>query len=279
MISESIRVKKNETVDVITPTLNAEKFIEQCLLSTKRLRGSLFNHLIVDSSSVDETRAIANAHQVNSIYCLPGNMYKAINYGISKTESDWVTYINSDDMLYCDAIMSALEEDCDDCDVIYGNIDYINSDGMFLHHWRSATPKMLGGLFANSIMPISQPGTLFRRSLWEKLGGFREKYKYSADFDFFLRAFASGARFRYFDKKPFAAFRIHDEQISNNYSEAMYAESRHAISDTRLQISDFEMRFTKFLMRRRNINSYLVRFLRHQHLYQRLYLSKTISIS
>jgi GT2 family glycosyltransferase len=35
---------------------------------------------------------------------------------------------------------------------------------------------------------------VFRRDLFERLGGFREDLRYTEDYDFWLRAFASGAR-------------------------------------------------------------------------------------
>ena len=264
-------------LSIVTPTLNAQKFLEQCLLSTLPFRVNSGTHLLVDSGSFDETLSLGLKHGVSSVYCPPGNMYHAINTGIRSTSSIWVTYINSDDLLYHGSIASAFECLSDDYDVIYGNIDYVDSEGRFLHHWLSATSQTFGGLFSDSIMPFPQPGAFFRRSLWEKLGGFNECYKYSSDFDFFLRAFLAGARFGYFNGPPVAAFRLHSQQISQNQAGIMRAEAEDALRSAGLGLNFFTKLISKMKMRNRNLFSYLVRTLRHRHLYGSWRFSKTIS--
>lgn len=263
-------------LDVITPTLNAAKYLDFCLLSTKQLRSRIVNHVIVDSGSKDCTMDIASWHGVKALYHPPGNMYAAINRGLSETESEWVTYLNSDDLVYAKSLELALESMGNNCDVIYANIDYIDDEGRFLHHWKSAFIASFTGLFASSIMPFPQPGTLFRRSLWEKLGGFREKYSYSADFDFFLRAYANGARFGYYTDLPTAAFRISSGQISQNFTTAMQSEVRQSLSDVSLSSRRIRVLHAKSYMRIRNINSYVVRFIRFAHLYKKNQIVKSI---
>lgn len=267
----------NMNIDIITPTLNSESFIEVCLLSTKKLREKSVVHLLVDSYSTDRTVEIASRHNVSVVDCPPGNMYQAINLGIANTASEWVTYINSDDMLFSDGVFDAFMSYNDCSDVIYGNVDYVDSNGRFLHHWRSASPKTLLKLFASGFMPFPQQGTIFRRSLWEKLGGFQEKYKYSADFDFFLRALMSGARFGYYTKDPVAAFRLHGQQISQNFSDAMVVEVEKAVSESSIEIPQYEKYHSKLQVRFQNIPSYLMRLLRHHHLYGCWSFARTIS--
>jgi glycosyltransferase involved in cell wall biosynthesis len=275
VISKS-QFTERRILDVITPTLNADKYLDFCLLSTKQLRETIVSHILVDSGSKDRTLDVANWHEVKSIYYPPGNMYAAINGGITESDSEWVTYLNGDDFIYPKSLMLALESMGDDYDVIYANIDYIDDEGRFVHHWKSAETSNFAGLFASNIMPFPQQGTLFRRSLWEKLGGFREQFRYSADFDFFLRAFASGARFGYFCGAPTAAFRLHGDQISHNFISAMQSEVRESVADAQLLATPHEMIFAKFNMRVRNLSSYIVRFLRFAHLYRRFRFIRSI---
>jgi glycosyltransferase involved in cell wall biosynthesis len=267
----------NSLVDVVTPTLNAADFIDYCLLSTKNLRGSIVKHIVVDSGSSDETISIANAHQVQSFYCPPGNMYRAINHGITQTRSKWVTYINGDDILFPGSLLGALESLPQDCDVIYGNIDYVDSEGRFLHHWRSAKPNLFRGLFSNGVMPIPQQGTLFRRSLWEELEGFQEQYKYASDFDFFLRAFLTGARFCYFCREPIAAFRIRPNQFSQTHGRNMELEASRSLFDAHLVSNRYDKMSALAFLRIRNLDSYLVRNLRFAHIARRFRVARTIS--
>lgn len=266
------------SLDIITPTLNAGSYIEYCLLSTSNLRSVGGRHIVVDSGSTDETIKKVDSHGIERLFHPPGNMYSAINKGIHDCNSEWVTYINGDDMLFSDSVMDALKFYGKDHDVIYGNVDYIDPEGRFLHYWKSATPKHLPCLFANRIMPFGQQGTLFRRSLWEKIGGFDDNFKYSADFDFFLRAVKLKARFASWKKKPIAAFRIHPEQISQISADEMQAEGDLSLSKSALEVGLFQKSVAKLIMRGRNLESYLVRYMRYNHLYQKRRLTRTIGL-
>ena len=263
-------------LDIITPTLNAGNFVGSCILSTSNLRISGARHIIVDSGSTDETIQKVNLHGAELLYHPPGNMYAAINKGVCDSHNEWVTYINGDDLLFPTSIVDALKEFGEDHDVIYGNVDYIDSEGRFLHHWKSATVKQLPGLFANRVMPFAQQGTLFRRSLWEKLCGFDEKFKYSGDFDFFLRALKLGARFGYLNKKPIAAFRIHEDQISQSFDNEMRAEGGLSVNYAGLEVGVYQKLVAKVVMRKRNMESYLLRYMRYSHLYQKRRLARTM---
>lgn len=265
------------SLDIVTPTLNVGRHIENCVLSTLELRQAGASHFVIDGGSTDDTLHKIRLHGVKSFYLAPGNMYAAINHGIRDARSEWVTYINGDDILYSDSVMDALNELGRDCDVIYGNIDYIDSKGRFLHHFESAESQHFAGLFANGIMPIPQQGTLFRRSLWKNLDGFDCNFKYSADFDFFLRAFKAKARFGYLNKKPIAAFRLHPGQISQNYSDSMLSETHAALRNSDLKVGFYKKSAAKAMMRMRNLESYIVRFIRYSHLYKKRYLTRTIS--
>lgn len=268
-------LENSALLDVVTPTLNVAKYIENSLLSTKQL-GIYANHTIVDSGSNDGTLQKVRSAGVNTIYHPPGNMYAAINRGILETNSKWLTYLNGDDIIYPVAMSRALESAPDNCDVVYGNIDYIDDDGRFLHHWKSAPVRDFAGLFASLMMPFPQQGTIFRRSLWEKLGGFDEQFKFSADFDFFLRAFKMKAKFSYYDKLPLAAFRLHQDQISQNYADKMQIEGQLAVMNSALVTSHSEKITAVTRMRIRNINSYVVRIVRNLHLNQTLRIVKAI---
>ena len=76
----------------------------------------------------------------------------------------------------------------------------------------------LPALLARGIMPLAQPGTVIRRSLVERLGGFDETFRSAGDLDFFVRALAAGARFEFVDARV-ADFRLHAGQLSKNRAE------------------------------------------------------------
>lgn len=264
---------------VITPTLNAEAFLPHCIASTQRLRALGAQHIVVDSGSTDSTVDIAKRAGLSTLYVPPGNMYAAVNQGARTSKSDWLTYINSDDSLNADAIIDGLNRSFNETDIIYGNIDYVDMFGRFLHYWRSAPVNHLRPLFASRIMPLSQQGTMIRRRAFDRLGGFSERTRFSSDFDFFLRAVKNDLKFVRYQGKTVAAFRLHQAQISQNYTIEMHNEGLSSLVQAGLTSSRSRMFSAKTWFRIRNFESYLVRLLRYHCLTGKWSVVKTMSLS
>jgi len=202
------------TLDIVTPTLNSGQYILATISSLNLSGCAPVKHIIVDSYSSDSTLDIARACGSHVLQFPPGNMYSAINYGLRSGSAEWCAYINSDDLIYADAYFNALYSLGESADIIYGNADYVDSIGRFLHYWNSPSPLYLKYLLRSSTMPFPQPTMIFRRSVFEQLGGFNDRYSYSADFDFVLRAHTAGFYFQKYCGGPMAAFRLHTVQIS-----------------------------------------------------------------
>jgi glycosyltransferase involved in cell wall biosynthesis len=207
MVSESYKFS------VITPTLNCRATLPQTLEALRPLREAGAEHIVVDSGSTDGTVALAVAAGATVLSYPKGNMYAAINHGMSASSGRWLTYINGDDILYSDSALVAVSEAEPDCSVVYGDLDYIDEAGRFLFGWRTPRPWALGRGF-RAYSPIAQPGTWFRREVYLELAGFSTRYKFSADYDFFSRAHASRHIFKKYCDRSLAAFRLSPGQLS-----------------------------------------------------------------
>lgn len=51
-------MKTNPKISIVTPTYNSEKYLEECILSIKDQKYEMFEHIIVDGGSTDETLSI-----------------------------------------------------------------------------------------------------------------------------------------------------------------------------------------------------------------------------
>jgi len=253
-------------LDIVTPTLDSERYLEETILSTRRLRDMGATHLICDSGSSDNTCSIIERHAIASVFHPAGNMYAAINFGFRQLTSEWLTYINSDDILYSEGVIGSLAKWGEDADIIYGNVDYIDSESRFLYGWLSPQSDELRGLFAGGVSALPQPGTLFRRSVWEALQGFAEEYRYSADLDFFRRGYVKRLRYRYYPGPPVAAFRIHDRQFSCVVPDKMGEERKRILAVCQQKVSYWVKLRALISFRLRNIESYLARRLRNRQI-------------
>lgn len=233
--------------------------------------------IVADSGSRDGTTEICRDFGAVVIQVPPGNLYQAVNEALRGAKQEWLTYLNGDDLIYSDVVKAALQEFGAAADVIYGCIDYIDFLGRFLGSWTSPPPREFVSLAAAGIMPIPQQGTMFRRRVFEKLNGFDLRYRYSGDFDFFLRAKLQGFTFIRRSIPRIAAFRLHSGQISQKREAEMIAECvdfrRRNVLPTRRVASIVAFS----LFRARNWDTYVVRLLRTRQLQGTLRWNRTMT--
>lgn len=255
------------SLGIVIPTLNSADTIVNTLESVRPLRKKGATVVVVDSFSEDSTVDIAKHFNVEVLYEPKGNMYRAINTGLKGIKADWLTYINSDDLLYSDTVLTAFrEDDLTSVDVLYGSIDYIDYLGRFLYCWRSAGPALAKQLVTVGIMPFAQQGLIFRKSVFDHLDGFNDKeFRFSADFDFVLRCFGSELNLHLVSQGRIGAFRVHADQISQKAAESMANEVQRSIAGQKKATT---LRRHWLLMRFRllNLESYLLRSLRKRYL-------------
>ena len=211
-------------IGVVVPTLNSAKTLRLTLESLVSQIGVRVEVLVVDSASTDGTLALCRDFGVQMISVPKGNMYRAVNAGLFKLRHEWVTYLNSDDIVRPDAYLRLIQRgEKNVADLAYGDCDYIDGDNKWIGRRYSAPLTLISGLLKGRVMPFAQPSCVFRKALYEKLGGFDERFRFGADLDFVGRAYASGAVFCRV-ARPVAAFRVHSSQLSIKHKEAAAAE-------------------------------------------------------
>jgi GT2 family glycosyltransferase len=158
-------------------------------------------------------------------------LYAALNQGW-RVPGEWdaFTWLNDDDLLLAPGFGGLLEalSRRPEVDVAYGRVRLIGAKGEILgSHPVARRGSDLKALLVRGIMSLAQPGTVIRRSLIERLGGFDETFRSAGDLDFFTRALAAGARFEFFNARV-ADFRLHAGQLSKRRAE-VEAETARAL--------------------------------------------------
>lgn len=207
---------------IVVPTLNAGAYLATCLTALAPAVRMGASVTVVDGGSTDGTIDIAQSHGIR-VAAAAGSMYAALNAGFRGTSEPWLTWINADDVLFCDLLPLRLAAAAK-ADIAYGRVDFLDPLGRFVHSWLSASPGALSPLYRNGYSPLLQQGTLFRRSVFEHLGGFDDRYRYVGDADFWWRAVEAGFIFARSRHPPVAAFRMHHGQLSAKNEIAMKHE-------------------------------------------------------
>lgn len=264
---------------IAVPTLNCMATLGHTLESLRPLREKGARVVVADSYSTDGTFEYAQHHADDVVQLPKGNMYAAINTALRRLSNAWLTYINGDDILYADAIEELINQSDATCDVCYGEVDFVDWSGRFLHNWHSAPPADFPLLFSRAVLPMGQMGTLFRQEVFQRMGGFSEKYRYASDFDFFRRACQAGCAFRKHTGPTVAAFRLHHNQFSQRNLDAMSNEVRDSVASGSMGIPGWRSWLALQRFRMRNWDAYLVRILRTRQLKGRLAFARSVTLA
>lgn len=202
----------NSLIGIVIPTYNSGKYIESTI------RSILTSHLdisvvAVDSGSTDQTLDILKKYNIKTKYAAPGNIYRAINIGLRSVNSVWCTYINSDDLLHLDGYPKDIFFSRD-IDLIYGVINQIDKTNNVIQTVIPPVKCLIRMAIRSGFNLFPQPGTVFKKSAYQRLGHFDENFRYSADFDFFLRAVCSNMNISMPTLSKVASFRVHSNQLS-----------------------------------------------------------------
>jgi glycosyltransferase involved in cell wall biosynthesis len=210
---------------VVVPTLNSAATLEWTLCSLRAQRSVTLRILVADSGSTDDTLNICRSWRIDTIYVPPGNMYRAINEGLRQMDTEWVTYLNSDDLVYPQSYARLVQAgEQEGAAVAYGDCDFVDYEGRFLHTVKSSAPSRLRGMFLRGRLGFQQAAAVFGKSVFDEMRGFDERYRLIADYEFFCRLTFSGCKLTYVQRPAIAAFRVHDSQLSRAQSAAMEAE-------------------------------------------------------
>ena len=185
-------------ISVCTVVLNEEKTIEKLLESLVSQTLKPLEIIIVDGGSTDNTINIIKKFQKKypfiKLYVKNSNIPTARNFAIKKARGDLIAFIDAG----CFAKKDWLE---DLAKILQEKKADIASS---LYEMKAKTPLQKAfSLFVGtakekfdekSFIPSTR-SVLFKKEVWEKLGGFNENLSIGEDHEFFLRAKRAGFRF------------------------------------------------------------------------------------
>ena len=203
------------------PVFNGERFLADTLASLSA-QGDAVRWWLQDAASQDRTVEIARtfARPGDTIVSEPDRgQADALNRAIAAMGGDIIGFINADDLLTPDAARRVLDffEQNPGVDLVHGSVEWIDESGLVTgtHTGRIESPDDALDIYGVwwSGRQWVQPEVFYRRSLWEKVGGFDTGYHLAFDYDFWVRCFLAGARAAHLPA-PLARFRLHAAQKS-----------------------------------------------------------------
>jgi glycosyltransferase involved in cell wall biosynthesis len=211
-VRESVEDALLPGISVVTPTLNAARYLPDCLHSVRVQGVPNLEHLVVDGGSSDDTARIVQAAQGVTWLERPGsNQSQAINAGFRATDGDVLAWLNADDTYAPGALAFALERfgHDDTLDGLYGDCDVVDAGDR--HLWRIEPGAYSFRRLLRRGNYLAQPAVFLRRRVLERVGYLDESLEFGMDYDLWLRL--RGLRVAYVHR-TLATFRWHAESKS-----------------------------------------------------------------
>jgi GT2 family glycosyltransferase len=214
----------NQRVGIVVPTLgNRTDYLEQCLRS---IRSAGEAHILLVAPTSFNSSALKSSGLIDSaVVDRSEGLPAAINQGINELPShvEYVNWLGDDDLLTkgsLETTAKVLEKDAEAV-MVFGSCDYIDGKGQII--WTNNSGQWAVPLLRIGPDLIPQPGALFRRSAFEKVGGLRTDLGWAFDFDLFIRLSKAG-KLRFINQ-TLAQFRWHPESLSVEHRKKSVAEA------------------------------------------------------
>jgi glycosyltransferase involved in cell wall biosynthesis len=202
------------SVGIVTPTFNQADFLEETVKSVLRQDHSTIRYIVVNDGSTDETVNVVSRLDGKFEFVDQPNQGQAatLNEQWSKLNTDYLTYLSSDDLLAPEAISKAVSILEADTSVVCVFPDYhiIDESGRIIK-------RSVGQPFDLEESIVTQrcyigPGPVFRKSAFASVGGWRPDMKLAPDWEFWIRLSRLG-QIRFL-REPLAFYRLHTGSFS-----------------------------------------------------------------
>ncbi|SEO24254.1 Glycosyl transferase family 2 [Mucilaginibacter gossypiicola] len=176
-------------ISVVTIIYNTKDTIKRCIESVISQDYNNIEYIIIDGGSTDGSLQIINQYKshIQVLVSEPDQgIYDAMNKGIRLATGEIVGTLNADDFFADQGVISEVAQAFSDnvADIIYGNLDYINSANKIIRKWKSH--KCGKNSFNRGFMP-PHPTFYCKRYLFEKHGFYSLDYGSAADYELMAR--------------------------------------------------------------------------------------------
>ncbi len=193
----------NPLFTIITVTYNASETIPATLKSVAEQTCKLYEYLVIDGLSSDDTVRLANESGIGNMTVISEKdrgIYDAMNKGLGIATGDYVIFLNAGDsfknantlQLIADKIM-----DNDYPGIVYGQTEIVNASRKRIGDRHLSAPAILTlDSFKNGMVVCHQAFIVLRKLV----DNFDTRYKFSADYEWCIRCLQRSHRNCYIDR-------------------------------------------------------------------------------
>lgn len=202
-------------VSVVLPTFNGSKYLKESVDSILSQTYADWELIIVDDGSTDETGEIADCYSRNDsrirvIHNVKNEkLPRALNIGFAAARGQYLTWTSDDNIYMPDAfaVMADYLEAHDDAYMVRGMMDFIDETGRVIGRGESYDDRKI---YSNNCVRAC---FMYKREVYEKVGGYDENTFCVEDYDYWLRVLDSFGKIVPIDKVLYR-YRVHGGSLS-----------------------------------------------------------------
>jgi len=206
-------------VSIITPTFNRvgtlKEAIKSVLLQTHNNWELIIQDGCLDNLAVrdEEFSQLIRDARITYLLGKDSGITNALNIAASKATGDIMVEMNDDDALYDENSLEVVNHffnNVHDVEWIYSKMQYMDKDGVGGGEagFQTSLEELLKG------NTICQPTVFWRKSLFDRVGGFDESFPYAQDYELWIRFWKASPP--YFLDIITAKYRIHEGSITSS---------------------------------------------------------------
>jgi len=216
-----------------------EKYIDEAILSVRQYPDDEVYEIIVVNDGSDEPSAIEKLEEIETgrirvIHQENKGLGNARNTGINIANGDYILPLDADNKILPEYISSGISylEKHPEISVVYGNALFFGDENKINQVPDFSIEALLKENFIDAC-------AVYRKSVWEAINGYDENMPVMGweDWDFWLRAFFKGFKFKHIDKLLFEYRVRHDSMIqtTKNHQEELtdYIFNKQELSDAK----------------------------------------------
>lgn len=193
----------NPLFSIITVTYNAASTIPATLASVKEQTCLLYEYIVIDGASTDNTVEIARNSGIEPMTLISEpdkGIYDAMNKGLGVAKGDYVIFLNAGDAFHSPGILQLIADSVMDNDypgIAYGQTQIVDFDRKRIGDRHLTAPSVLTlDSFKNGMVVCHQAFVVLRKLV----DNFDTRYKFSADYEWCIRCLQRSHRNLYIDR-------------------------------------------------------------------------------
>lgn len=229
-------------ISIVTPVYNQVCYLEQTILSIINQGYPNLEYIIIDGGSTDGTIDIIRKYESYLTYWVSesdNGMYHAIQKGFEHSTGEIMCWLNSDDIFFdkCLFAIADIFVHHPEIEWFSGKSASLDADGMIISIDNINDIQFCKyDFYLNRGFWVPQSSTIWRRSIWEKIGGSLDtQLRLAGDFDLWLRFIKVSPQ--YVANTLIGTYRLREGQLSQMMDKYML-EVQQSIYNNPLSLDD-----------------------------------------